>query len=157
MLLLLPVLDLFMNLKQIILLVVGLAALQSILILVGILPSLSQGSFLGTIVLFVRLMVIVYAGWIALDFKNALINGAITSGAGTMIFFVATLVGYLVHIPVLGVSLPLGPELVLVMLVSLLMNIILGTIFSGFGYFIGPWLGKRLSKDKNSKNSKKKK
>lgn len=145
-----------MNLKQLVGFVVGVVALESVFILLGVLPPLSQSSFASLLFLLVRAIILVYSGWIATGFKNAAKNGATIAGSGLLTFFFATLIGSFIKVPVLGVSLPSGPEFLLVLVISLIINMLIGTILACFGYLIGPWLANFLLKPKNSEKSARK-
>jgi hypothetical protein len=127
------------EIKHIVGIVILLAVIESGLILLGAVPSISTYSPINLFFLVARLGIVITTGWIFYHrgIKNAAINGAILSGTSTVIFLVAIILGQFIHVPVLGIPAPNLLSILVILLVNIIISLLLGSILSVIGAFFG--------------------
>jgi hypothetical protein len=145
-----------METRTLALIVVALAALESVLVLSSILTPLLEYSPGNIVFLIARNVIVIYAGWSSSGIKDAVSRGAIISGSGAIVFVIASLIGSALHHPMLGISFP--PESALIVYLALIvMNAAIGVIGALFAVLIAGLIspkkergqGKSQAKDKS--------
>lgn len=125
--------------SHIIALMIGLASLQTGLILLGILPPLSVNTLANILFLLARIAIIGYTGWIfsGLGFKEVAIKGGIVTLASVIPVCLATFIGMMVHKPVLGINFASQIYLLISLLIIAIINVMLGAVLAVIGALIG--------------------
>jgi len=128
-----------MELKHLAGIAAFLALIESALVLMGMLAPVATYSPGNMIFLVARSIIILYSGWVISKsgIKQAARNGIVIAGASTMVFVIASIFGFLIRTPVLGMELSANPLAIGIMLIVVLIaNIILGAILASIAAFI---------------------
>jgi len=129
---------------------VALFAAQTGLILGGVLEPMS--SYSAGNILFTGLVaaIAVYMGWGLSEsgIKKVAIKGAIVAFVGVTVIACASLIGYTIGKPVLGLTLPSAAYLVVPLLFILLLTIILYASLA----VLGVWVAQRFKSSQTKKN-----
>jgi hypothetical protein len=121
-----------MDTKGFILAAAALAALESVLILGGLLTPVMAYSPGNIIFLSARFLLLLYAGW-SCGMKDAAIRGSLISATAVLVFILFSLAGATLARPVLGVPAQSLPVLYIILMA---MNSILGAIIASVSSFI---------------------
>jgi len=136
-----------METKTLVMIAAALAALESVLVLSGILQPVLTYSPGNIVFLIARGALMLYAGWSASGLKRAALRGAIFAATGVMVLLIAAIAGTAIHISVLGLSLP-SQAMPLLYLIMLVMNTALGAIVALLAAFIAGLVTPRRPKPK---------
>jgi len=117
-------------------------AAQTGLIIGGILDPVSLYSARNILFNVCVVIVVLYMGWNLSEFgiKKVAIKGAIAAFVGVTVLACASIIGYAIGKPILGVSLPSAAYLFIPLLAILLLNVILFTVFA----VVGAWIAQRF-------------
>jgi hypothetical protein len=130
-----------METRQLAIIAAALAALESMLIIAGMLPPTLTYSPGNLVFLGLRFILLPYAGWLnRASLKAAASGGALVAAAGVVMLMLASFVGSAVfHRAVLGVSVS-GLPLVIMCLITLVMNAAIGAIAASAVALLAPVL-----------------
>jgi hypothetical protein len=119
-----------------------IAAIQSGLILSGFLTPLSSYSVNNIIFSLVVAVIIIYMGWslTKLGLKKVAIKGAIAALVSVLVISLASVIGYTIKRPVLGVKLPSIYYIPVPLLSAALLDAMVYAIFA----VLGAWLAQRF-------------
>lgn len=112
------------------------------LILVGILDPVSSYSARNILFIVFVAAVVIYMGWNLSEsgIKKVAIIGAIAAFVGVTVIACASIIGYTIGKPILGVSLPSAAYLFIPILSMLLQNVILYALLA----ILGAWVAQRF-------------
>jgi len=123
-------------------LVILLTIIQVALIFTEIIPTISSDSLWNTGFSTVRLAIIFYIGWNAAKsgLKAAAMKGAIAMFSAVAIISIAVLIGRVLQKPILGIAASSFGMILLILLISAVINTVIGAVFS----VIGAWLARKF-------------
>ena len=126
------------------LLVAALAAIESGLILFGILPPTTSNSLGNILIALAREGVILYMGltFSADGLKKVALWGMAAAGAGFLTFCLAMPIGASMQRPVFGIASPSLPYLMLILLISGIINLLMGGLIA----LSGAWIAQKIMK-----------
>jgi len=127
----------------------AIAALQSILILSGFLPSLLSYSAGNILFGLVVVALLVYMGWSfdRLSLKKIAVKGTIAAVISSVIISIATLIGHEIMRPILGISLSSTYYLPIYLLAIALLSIMVYIFFTA----VGAWLAHNAEHPKKTR------
>lgn len=114
----------------------ALALVESVLIFLGFVTPVLSYSPLNVLFAMAMGVVVAYAGWTAGGLKKAARRGAIVSFAANAILCLASILGILLRTPVLGVSTPDVPSLLIVLGLVLALNALLGAAIAVLAFLL---------------------
>jgi len=127
-------------------------ALECGLILAGVLTPLSSYSIGNIIFGLAVIAIVIYMGWnfSKLGLKKVAIKAVIAVIINIVVISLATLIGYNIKKPILGISLPSINYLPIALLSSSVVNILIFTFFA----VLGAWLSQKLKPRQKSKKKR---
>jgi len=134
-----------MELKHLAGIAAFLSLFESALILMGMLAPVATYSPGNVVFLIARSIIILYSGWIVSKsgIKQAARNGIVIASASTMVFILASIFGFLIRTPLLGMEMNANPIAIGIMLIAVLIaNIILDAILASIAAFIAGFIKK---------------
>jgi hypothetical protein len=127
----------------------AIVALQSLLIISGVLSPLSSYSTDNILFNLVVMVIVIYMGWnlAKLGLKKVAIKGVIAAIVSVFVIFLFSIVGYFIERPVLGIQLPSIYYLPISLLSIALLNVVLYAFFA----VIGALLAQRIKPSRKIK------
>ena len=125
-------------------------AAQTGLIMGGVLDPVSSYSARNIVFSVFVAAVVIYMGWNLSEFgiKKIAIKGAIVAFVGVTVLACASIIGYTIGKPILGVYLPSVAYMVLPLLYMLLLSAILYALLA----VVGAWVAQRFKPSQTQKN-----
>ncbi|MCJ7571485.1 MAG: hypothetical protein MUO82_06370 [Candidatus Thermoplasmatota archaeon] len=128
----------------------AIIAAQTGLIMGGVLDPVSSYSARNIVFSVFVAAVVIYMGWNLSEFgiKKIAIKGAIVAFVGVTVLACASIIGYTIGKPILGVYLPSVAYMVLPLLYMLLLSAILYALLA----VVGAWIAQRFKPSQTQKN-----
>lgn len=137
-----------MKVKTAALLTAGIALVESALILAGNVPPLAAYAAENLFFTLLLYLVLVYCAWgFAGNLKKAAVAGAEIALSANIVYALAIFAGKAMGVPVLGVPVPDMFSFVLVILVSLILNTLLGACVAA----LAAWIAGKVKAKKKGK------